>query len=95
MEHSGGAMVTRREPPIQVKTPRQLAAMREAGLVVSHALDVLAEAVEPGVTTADLDAIAAREIRSAGAVSSFQGYHGYPATIWSLTDVHNVAGYPW
>lgn len=94
MEHSGGAMVTRREPPIQVKTPGELAAMREAGLVVSHTLDVLAEAVEPGITTADLDAIAAREIRSAGAVPSFKGYHGYPATICTSVNDQIVHGIP-
>ena len=94
MEHSGGAMVTRREPPIQVKTPGQLAAMREAGLVVSRTLDVLAEAVEPGITTADLDAIAAREIRGAGAVPSFMGYHGYPATICTSVNDQIVHGIP-
>jgi methionyl aminopeptidase len=87
-------MVTRREPPIQVKTPGQLAAMREAGLVVSHTLDVLAEAVEPGITTADLDAIAAREIRSAGAAASFKGYHGYPATICTSVNDQIVHGIP-
>jgi methionyl aminopeptidase len=87
-------MGTRREPPIQVKTPGQLAAMREAGLVVSRALDTLAEAVEPGVSTADLDAIAAREIRSAGAVSSFKGYHGYPATICTSVNDQIVHGIP-
>src|SRR5215468_5068495 len=87
-------MVTRREPPIQVKTPGQLAAMREAGLVVSRTLDVLAEAVEPGITTADLDAIAAREIRGAGAVPSFMGYHGYPATICTSVNDQIVHGIP-
>jgi methionyl aminopeptidase len=87
-------MATRREPPIQVKTPGQLAAMREAGLVVSHTLDVLAEAVEPGISTADLDAIAEREIRAAGAVASFKGYHGYPATICTSVNDQIVHGIP-
>jgi methionyl aminopeptidase len=87
-------MATRREPPIQIKTPAQLAAMREAGLVVSHTLDVLAKAVEPGITTADLDAIAAREIRAAGAVASFKGYHGYPATICTSVNDQIVHGIP-
>jgi methionyl aminopeptidase len=87
-------MATRREPPIQVKTPGQLAAMREAGLLVSHTLDVLAEAVEPGITTAELDAIAAREIRGAGATASFKGYHGYPATICTSVNDQIVHGIP-
>jgi methionyl aminopeptidase len=87
-------MRTRREPPIQIKTPGQLAAMREAGLVVSHTLDVVSAAVEPGISTADLDALAEREIRGAGAVPSFQGYHGYPATICTSVNDQIVHGIP-
>jgi methionyl aminopeptidase len=87
-------MRTRREEPIQIKTPGQLAKMREAGLVVSHTLDVLADAVEPGITTADLDAIAEREIRGAGAVPSFKGYHDYPATICTSVNDEIVHGIP-
>jgi len=87
-------MRTRREQPIQIKTPGQIAAMREAGLVVSHTLDVLTDAVEPGITTADLDAIAEREIRGAGAVPSFKGYHGYPATICTSVNDQIVHGIP-
>jgi methionyl aminopeptidase len=94
MKDSGGVMGSRREPSIQIKTPGQLAAMREAGLVVSHALDVLTEAVGPGITTADLDAIAAREIRAAGATPSFKGYHGYPATICTSVNDQIVHGIP-
>jgi methionyl aminopeptidase len=87
-------MRTRREQPIQIKTPGQIAAMREAGLVVSHTLEVLTDAVEPGITTADLDAIAEREIRGAGAVPSFKGYHGYPATICTSVNDQIVHGIP-
>src|SRR5215467_13892565 len=94
MRGSGGAMATRREPPIQIKTPGQLAAMREAGLVVSHTLDVVSAAVEPGISTADLDALAEREIRGAGAVPSFKGYHGYPATICTSVNEQIVHGIP-
>jgi methionyl aminopeptidase len=87
-------MRTRRELPIQIKTPGQIATMRAAGLVVSHTLDVLTDAVEPGITTADLDAIAEREIRGAGAVPSFKGYHGYPATICTSVNDQIVHGIP-
>lgn len=87
-------MRTRREQPIQIKTPGQIAAMREAGLVVSHTLDVLTAAVEPGITTEDLDVIAEREIRAAGAVPSFKGYHGYPATICTSVNDQIVHGIP-
>jgi methionyl aminopeptidase len=87
-------MRTRQEPHIQVKTPGQLAKMREAGLVVGRTLDVLAGAVEPGISTADLDAIAEREIRAAGATPSFKGYHGYPATICTSVNDQIVHGIP-
>ena len=87
-------MRTRRELPIQIKTPGQLAAMREAGLVVSRTLDVLTAAVEPGISTADLDALAEQEIRAAGAVPSFKGYHGYPATICTSVNDQIVHGIP-
>ncbi|HEY6279242.1 MAG TPA: type I methionyl aminopeptidase [Streptosporangiaceae bacterium] len=70
----------RRKPGIQVKTAAQLAAMAEAGEVVARALAAAAGAVAPGASTADLDAAAAQEIRAAGAVPSFLGYHGFPAT---------------
>ena len=51
-------MWPRRAQAIQIKTPGQVAVMREAGLVVAHTLEVVAAAVRPGVTTADLDALA-------------------------------------
>jgi methionyl aminopeptidase len=83
-----------REPPIQIKTPGQLAVMREAGLVVAHVLRTLAAAVQPGISTADLDALAEREIRAAGAVPSFKGYHGFPATICTSVNDQIVHGIP-
>ncbi len=87
-------MRTRRELPIQIKTPAQLAVMREAGLVVARTLDVVTAVVEPGISTAELDAIAEREIRGAGAVPSFKGYHGYPATICTSVNDQIVHGIP-
>jgi methionyl aminopeptidase len=87
-------MRMRREPAIQVKTRAQLDLMREAGLIVARTLSTLAEAAEPGVTTADLDAIAEEQIASAGATSSFQGYHGYPATICTSVNEEIVHGIP-
>jgi methionyl aminopeptidase len=79
---------------IEVKTSAQLAIMREAGLVVATALRAAAAAVEPGISTAELDAIAEREIRGAGAVPSFQGYHGFPATICTSVNDQVVHGIP-
>jgi methionyl aminopeptidase len=87
-------MRRRQEWSIEVKTPAQLARMREAGLVVAAALRAAVAAVEPGISTAELDAIAEREIRGAGAVPSFLGYHGYPATICTSVNDQVVHGIP-
>lgn len=79
---------------IEIKTPEQLALMREAGLVVARTLEKVAAAVRPGVTTAHLDAIAAQSIASAGATPSFLGYYGYPAHICTSVNGEVVHGIP-
>lgn len=87
-------MRLRRDEPIQVKTPAEIAVMREAGLVTAAALRAAAGAVQAGISTAELDAIAEREIRAAGAVPSFKGYHGFPATICASVNEQIVHGIP-
>jgi len=80
---------------VQIKTPDQIDAMRRAGVVVGETLEVLRAAVRPGLTTGELDAIAEDAIRSRGAVPSFKGYHGFPASICtSVNDVvvHGIPG---
>jgi methionyl aminopeptidase len=80
---------------IEIKTGEQVRTMRRAGLVVADAHAAVREAVRPGVTTAELDAVAAAVIADAGATSSFLGYHGYPATLCvSVNDeiVHGIPG---
>ncbi len=80
---------------IQYKTPDQVRAMRRAGLVVGETLALLRESAEVGMTTRDLDAIAEKRIRGTGAVPSFMGYHGFPATLCvSVNDeiVHGIPG---
>jgi methionyl aminopeptidase len=76
-----------RQWDIEYKTPEQIRKMRVAGLLVAATLEKLREAVAPGVSTADLDAIAEESIRSGGGIPSFLGYHGYPASI--CTSVNN------
>jgi methionyl aminopeptidase len=87
-------MWPRRARAIQIKTPEQFAIMREAGLVVARTLEAVAAAARPGVSTAELDALAEREIRAAGATPSFLGYHGYPATICTSANEEIVHGIP-
>jgi methionyl aminopeptidase len=80
---------------IEYKTLDQVRLMRRAGLVVADALAAVREQVRPGLTTADLDAVAAEVIRGAGATPSFLGYHGFPATLCiSVNDeiVHGIPG---
>ena len=79
---------------IQIKSDSEIELMRAAGLVVARVLDVLQDAVAPGISTSDLDAIAAAEIRAAGAVPSFLGYHGFPATICTSVNDEVVHGIP-
>jgi len=86
---------------IEIKSPAQILQMRRAGLVVAHALAAVEAAVRPGVTTAELDLVAAEVIAGAGAVPSFLGYGavggqgGFPAvTCISVNDeiVHGIPG---
>ncbi|MGI5147464.1 type I methionyl aminopeptidase [Plantactinospora sp. CA-294935] len=79
---------------IQLKTPEQIELMRAAGLVVAAALERMRAAVAPGVSTADLDAIAESVIREAGGTPSFKGYHGYPASICSSVNEQIVHAIP-
>jgi methionyl aminopeptidase len=79
---------------IQIKTDEQVALMRAAGLVVGGTLELLRAAAAPGVSTAALDALAEESIRSAGAVPSFKGYHGFPATLCTSVNEQIVHGIP-
>ena len=79
---------------IEIKTPEQIQAMRRAGLVVARTLRVLREAVKPGLSTADLNDLAVREIEGAGATPSFLNYHGYPAVICTSPNEVIVHGIP-
>lgn len=79
---------------IQLKSEAELALMREAGLVVGRTLELLRAAVAPGVSTGELNALAEDAIRSAGAVPSFLGYHGFPAVICVSVNDEIVHGIP-
>ncbi|MFL6054448.1 MAG: type I methionyl aminopeptidase [Actinoallomurus sp.] len=87
-------MWKKHKPAIQIKSPGELEVMRQAGLVVARTLQRLTEAVKPGITTADLDAIAEESIRSEGATPSFKGYQGFPACICTSINEEIVHGIP-
>ncbi|MPZ91280.1 MAG: type I methionyl aminopeptidase [Actinobacteria bacterium] len=63
------------------KSPEEIAAMRRSGIILAETINRLEEAVRPGVSSAELDAVAARSISDAGAEASFHGYRGFPASI--------------
>lgn len=79
---------------IEIKTPDQVRHMRRAGLVVADIHAALREAVRPGVTTGELDAVCAATIERAGAHSNFLGYYDYPATVCVSVNEEVVHGIP-
>ena len=81
---------------IELKSPDELRAMRAAGLVVARTLARLRDAVDAGVSTAELDALAEETIRSQGAVPSFLGYGvpPFPASICASVNAEVVHGIP-
>ena len=79
---------------IMRKRAEELEKMRRAGRVVGETLAILQAAVRPGVTTQELDEIAEREIRARGAIPSFKGYRGFPATICTSINSEIVHGIP-
>jgi methionyl aminopeptidase len=79
---------------IVCKSPAEIERMRAANQLVARVLRELKEAVRPGVTTAELDALAEARIAEAGAVAAFKGYHGYPATICASVNEQVVHGIP-
>lgn len=73
---------------IVLKTSRELAKMREAGKISARALYLAGQAVEPGVSTFEIDTIVREYIEKQGATPSFLGYGGFPAS--SCISVNNV-----
>ena len=71
-----------------LKTARELAAMRNAGRISQRALREAGKAVEPGVSTYEIDRIVREYIEKQGAVPSFLGYGGFPAS--ACISVNNV-----
>ena len=85
-----GAQATR----IELKSAREIGLLRVAGLLSARILMDLKAAVEVGMTTRDIDALAARMMRENGAVPSFLNYRGYPATVCTSVNDEIVHGIP-
>ena len=79
---------------IVCRSSAELERMRQAGRLVGEVLTELASKVAPGVSTGELDALAEKLIRDAGATPAFKGYHGYPATICASVNDEVIHGIP-
>ena len=85
------------ERNIVLKSPSEIAVMRQAGRINALALQAVREMIRPGVTTAELDAVAEEVIRKHGAIPTFKGYPGpypYPATLCTSINEQLVHGIP-
>jgi methionyl aminopeptidase len=77
------------------KSPAEITQMGRAGRIVAETLALLGERIRPGVTTAELDAVAEEFIRSHDGSPTFKGYRGYPASICASPNdmvVHGIPG---
>ena len=88
-----------KENPIILKTPREIDILREANQIIAGILDKLAQTVEPGITTGELDKIASSLIKASGGKPAFKGYRmsnrkPYPACICSSVNEEVVHGIP-
>ncbi|MGH2674656.1 MAG: type I methionyl aminopeptidase [Actinomycetota bacterium] len=79
---------------IILKSPEEIEKMRRAGRIVASTRERVLSEVRPGITTAELDAIAEGHIRAQGATASFKGYRGFPASICASVNEEVVHGIP-
>ncbi len=84
-KHGGG---------LEIKTARELEKMRNAGRMVAQILEILRAAVKPGITTLELDRMAAREAERRCARAAFLNYCDYPAVICASVNDEVVHGIP-
>jgi methionyl aminopeptidase len=79
---------------IVLKTARELSIMKEACVISAQALKLIGSAVEPGVSTLELDRMAEKFIREKGARPNFKGLYGYPATACISINNEVIHGIP-
>jgi methionyl aminopeptidase len=79
---------------IILKSPREIKIMYQSNQIVAETHAYLAEVIKPGITTAEIDRLGEEFIRKKGAVPSFKGYSGYPASICVSINEEVVHGIP-
>jgi methionyl aminopeptidase len=77
-----------------IRTEEEITIMREAGRITASVLETVMAAVQPGITTQELDNIAGTEVIKLGALPSFKGYHGFPANLCTSINDEVVHGIP-
>jgi methionyl aminopeptidase len=80
---------------VSIKNSRELRGMKEACVISARALQLAGEAIQPGVTTGEVDRVVRKYIESQGATPSFLGYGGFPASACiSVNDevIHGIPG---
>lgn len=80
---------------IKIKSLHEVEKMRAAGRIVAEVFEVLKPLIVPGITTRELDKIAAEHIKKSGAICSFYNYSGYPGHVCiSVNDevIHGIPG---
>src|SRR3954463_952331 len=80
--------------PIVCKSPAEIEKMRRSGKIVRQVLDELATLVKPGISTMDLEKVAAKKIKELGAKPAFKGYYDYPCCLCTSVNSEIVHGIP-
>jgi methionyl aminopeptidase len=78
----------------KVKTAAEIAAMRESGRMLATVLELVQKSIKPGITTKELDTIAATELEKLGGTPPFLGYYGFPGVICISVNDEVVHGIP-
>jgi methionyl aminopeptidase len=79
---------------IHLRTPQEIEKMRQGNRLVAQVLRILREAIKPGITTKELDAMAEHAVRAGGATPAFKGYRGFPASLCVSINEEVVHGIP-
>ena len=79
---------------VTIKSKSEIEKMKIAGRITRETLERVKEAAVPGITTAELDRIAERYIKSQGCKASFKGYGGFPSSICASVNDVVIHGFP-
>lgn len=79
---------------IQIKTSQQIELMRKSGAILAEVKQIVFDAIQPGITTKELDDIAYKAIIERGAKPAFKGYGGFPGTACISVNEEMIHGIP-